>query len=131
VSQPLDQGSGINPAQSRNPAFFQQAVQGFSGRVMGREASVFGDDIASYPGAVGLKIIRVDTVVADQRVGLNQNLAVVGGVGDGFHITHHPRVKNDFPPGFSAGSESSALKDRSIFEDQHSVFRVSVLLKFF
>ena len=64
------------------------------------------------------KALGGDAVVADQRVGLAEDLAVVGGIGDGLGVADHARVENDFPRDLGEGAEAFARPDAAVFEDE-------------
>jgi hypothetical protein len=54
--------------------------------------------------SVGLCVLRIDPIVADERVGQGDDLAAVGGRGENFLIADHVGLKNHFPGGFSGDS---------------------------
>ncbi len=76
------------------------------------------DDVAGDLGPVGLETGRVDAVVADERVGLAEDLAAVGRVGDAFRVADDPGIENDFPPDIGGRAESYALEDGPVREGQ-------------
>ena len=87
---------------------------------MGRIFTELGNDVSRDAGLLGFEAFGVDSVVADQRISLAENLTLIGWIGDGFGITYHPGVENDFPPNFGPRAKSYALVDASVSEGQNS-----------
>jgi hypothetical protein len=88
-----------------------------------------GEDIARDAGPVRFEAPRVDAVVADEGVGLAEDLPLVGGVGDGLRVADDPGIENDFPPNFGACAETYALVDGAVGEGQNR-FPDDELLRF-
>ncbi len=85
------------------------------------------DDVPGDPGPLGLEALGIDAVVADERVGLAEDLAVVGGVGDALGIADDPGIENDFPPDLGAGAETYAFEDGPVREGQYRSFNKPIL----
>jgi hypothetical protein len=66
---------------------------------------------------IGFKIGFVDAVVANQRIGRDQDLASEGRVGEHFLITGHAGVENYLTIGSTPGTKGLAFVNRPIFED--------------
>jgi hypothetical protein len=77
------------------------------------------DDVAGNPGPIRLETRGVDPVVADERVGLAEDLAVVGRVGDALRVADDSGIENDFPPDLGGRAETYALKDGAVREGQN------------
>ena len=67
----------------------------------------------------GFGVFGVDAVVADERVGHADHLAILGGIGQNFLISGHGGVKDDFARGFTGAGKGLAGEDRSVFEGQN------------
>jgi hypothetical protein len=86
---------------------------------MGGGLTKLRKDIARDPWPFRFEGRRAHAVVADERIGLAENLAVIGRVGNGFRVTDDTRIKNDFPPDFGAGAEPYALVDGAVRKGQN------------
>ena len=61
-------------------------------------------------------IFRIDTGVADMRVGKGNDLAAVTGVCQDFLITRHRRIENNFATGMAFSSNGNTMKNGAISE---------------
>jgi len=77
------------------------------------------DDVAGDLRPFRLEAGGIDAIVADERVGLAQDLAVIGGIGDRFRVADDPGIENDFPPDLGARAEAYALEDGPVREGQN------------
>ena len=73
-------------------------------------------DKARDPALAGLVILKIDAVVADQRVGHGDDLAVVGGVGQHLLIAGHAGVENDLADALSLVADGIPLEQGAIRE---------------
>ena len=85
---------------------------------MGRPGAELRDDVPGDLRPVGLEREGVDPVVADEGIGLAEDLAAIGRVGDALRIADDPGIENDFPPGPGDRAEAYALEDGSVRESQ-------------
>ena len=79
--------------------FFQKAVQRFLTAPVGGGGTGFAHDVALCPDAVGLHVVVVHAVVADEGIGLGDDLAIVAGVGQGLLKAHHAGGKDHLAHG--------------------------------
>ena len=77
----------------------QKAVQRLLTAPVGGGGAGLAHNVALGPDAVRLHIVLVHAVVADEGVGLGNDLAVVAGVGQGLFKAHHTGGKDDFAHG--------------------------------
>jgi len=77
-----------------------------------------GNDVAGDARPVGLEARRIDAIVADERIGLAEDLAVVGRVGDALRVADDPGIENDFPPDLGGRAEAYALVDGTVRKGQ-------------
>jgi hypothetical protein len=75
-------------------------------------------DDAAGVDAVRLHRRRADPVVADQRVGENDDLAGVGGVGDRLLVAGHRGVEDDLAGNRAVVPAGEPVEPRSVLEQQ-------------
>ena len=63
-----------------------QASQGQTRGSVGRRFAEFGDDVTRDLRPVGFETRRIDSVIADERVGLDEDLTAIGRICDRFGI---------------------------------------------
>jgi hypothetical protein len=94
---------------------------------MARTLAYLGDDKARDPDATGLEVkgdarlvylVTRYAIVSDKRVGIDEYLAEVGGVGEGLGIAGHASREDDFSFNALRGAEGPAFVHRSVFEDK-------------
>jgi len=73
----------------------------------------------------GFVIVRVGAVIADLRIGQDNNLSCIGGIGEDFLITGDGSIKNDFPVAFAFRAVTYAAEDSSILQRKDSLHRNS------
>jgi hypothetical protein len=117
----LGQGPGVDPGDPGNAVFLEPAVERLTRCRVGRFFAEFRNNVAGNPGPVGLKARRVDAVIADERIGLAENLAVIGRIGDALRVADDSGVENDFPPDLYGRAEAYALEDSAVREGQNRV----------
>jgi hypothetical protein len=114
----LGQGPGVDPGDPGDAALAKPVVEGLSGGGVGGMGAELRDDVPGHLRPLGLERSGVDAVVADERIGLAEDLAVIGRVGDALGIADDPRIENDLPPDFGAGAETYAFEDGPVREGQ-------------
>ena len=70
-------------------------------------------------------VVGVGAVVADLRIGQNNNLAGIGGVGEDFLLTGDGSIENNFPVTFAFGAVAFAAEDAPIFQRKDSLHSCS------
>ena len=68
--------------------------------------------------------LRGHAIIPHHRVGQDQDLPLVGRVGECFRVAHHAGVEDDFPCHGDIGAKGEALVDGAI--DEHEGARVTV-----
>jgi hypothetical protein len=86
---------------------------------VGRLPAELRNDIARDPGSLRFGARGIDAVVADEGIGLTEDLPMIGRVGDALGIADDPRIENDFPPGSGGRAETYALVDGAVREGQN------------
>ena len=83
------------------------------------------DDQALDIRTRGFVVFGIGAVIADFRIGENNNLAAVGRVGENFLIAGDGSIKNDFAVAFAFGAVAFASEDSAIFERKDSLHSCS------
>ncbi len=122
------QVAGIDALNTDGIVFLQKAVQRFLAAPVGGGLAGLTDDIALCPDAVGLHIVAVHAVVADERVGLGDDLAIVAGVSQRLLKAHHTGGKDDLAHGDALSAHRLTGKDHAVRQKKICVH--SVLLVF-
>ena len=100
---------GIYAAQPRHALLFQVRVQIAVRPEIGGCVAVFPDHIALH-AAGSFKILPDDAVVADQRVGLHNDLSGIAGVRQGLDVAAHAGGEHQLTHGVGLRTEPDALK---------------------
>ena len=108
-AQDAGQAAGINALNADNAVFFQESIQRFLAAEVGRGRACFAHDVTLCPDLAALFVFAVHAVVADQRVGLGNDLAIVAGVGQRFFKPDHTGGKHNFAHGSALAAQAFAL----------------------
>ena len=93
------QVAGVDALDADGIVFLQKAVQRLLTAPVGGGGAGLTHNVALGPDAVRLHIVLVHAVVADEGIGLGDDLAVVAGVGQGLFKAHHTGGKDNFAHG--------------------------------
>ena len=96
----------------------QKLVDRFGRSPIGWDLAGFPHDEAGRLQSVGLEVVVVDPVVADQRIGQEDNLARVAGIGEDLLIAGHAGVENNLADSFAFSAERLAFIDGSVTQDE-------------
>jgi hypothetical protein len=124
-AQVADQGAGVDLGQHRNGIALHVLVGDLLGAPVGADGRELADDQALDVGPGRLVVRLVGAVVADLRVGENDDLAGIGGIGGDFLVTGKRSIKNNFAPGIHLGAIAVTAKDAPVFERQNRLHRLS------
>ena len=118
-AQPADQGARVDALDA------EDVVLGAGSRRGGRcERKLLGMRVSSRtmkPSTCGRRrfaVLGVDAVVADERIGHGDDLALVGRIGQHFLVAGHAGVEDDLAEGLAGRAEAAAGVDRAVFESQ-------------
>ena len=106
--------AGVDALDADGIVFLQKAVQRLLTAPVGRGLAGLADDIAPGPDLIRLHVVLVHAVVADEGVGLGDDLAVVAGVGQRLLKAHHAGGKDDLAHGDALSAHRLAGKDHAI-----------------
>ena len=79
-------------------------------------------------GFGGLVILDAGAVVADLRVGEDDDLAGIRRVGEDFLIAGERGIEDDFAGSFGGRTKTPALEDRSVFQGEDGSFQCRLFL---
>ena len=79
-------------------------------------------------GARGLIIIHAGSVVADLRIGEDDDLAGIRGIGEDFLVAGEGGVENNFPGPFGEGAKTPTLEDRAVLQGENGRVQVVFFL---
>src|SRR5207249_8689927 len=85
------------------------------------------DDESGRLDRLGLYRLRIDAVVADERIRHHQDLAAVRGIGEGFRVARHVRVEYELAENPPSRPEKRSPDGRSVLEDKRSEEHTSEL----
>ncbi len=104
---------GVKAVDSRDAPVFQELVQIIFAAEVGGLFAPFPHYIAADV-AVTLKVRLNDSVVADERIGLQDDLPVVGGVREGLYVAVHAGGEDEFANRLDVGAEGHSLEDGAV-----------------
>ena len=121
LSDDPGQLSGIHTPQARHSLLFQEGVQIAVHTEVGGTFAPLPHHVALHL-ALSLHILLNDAVVADQRIGLHDDLPRVGGVCQRLDVAAHTGGEDQLPHRVSLGAEADALDHPSVLEHQIAFF---------
>jgi hypothetical protein len=112
----------INAVDGGNTMLLQPLGQTLLRRPMRMLPTVGTDNQARNVNSAALKVerqsIRIDhafvrdAVIANERIGENENLAAIGWIRQGFGVSDHAGIEDDFTGGRNGGSKGTPFNDR-------------------
>ena len=125
VAQMAHQGSSVNFGQNRNLELLQIFFGYFLGSPVGADFGKFANDQPLDIGPGGFVVFGVGPVIANLRVGENDNLPAVGRIGEDFLIAGDGSIKNYFPVTFAFGAVAFAAEDSTVFQRKNGLHSCS------
>src|SRR2546427_9127799 len=116
IAQMAYQGAGIDVPENRYFELLQVLFCDLLGAPVGAHARKLADNQAFDIRARSFVVFGVGAVVADFRIGENDDLASVGRIGEDFLIAGDGSIKNYFPVTFAFGSVAFASEDSTVFQ---------------
>ena len=114
LSDDAGEVAGVDALDADGIVFLQKAVQRLLTAPVGRGLAGLADDITLGPDLIRLHVVLIHAVVADEGVGLGDDLAVVAGVGQRLLKAHHAGGKDDLAHGDALSAHRLAGKDHAI-----------------
>ena len=111
----------IDSVNAGNAPVLEESIQGVLATEIGRLLAPFADDIP-LDETVAFEVVLDDAVVPDERVGLQHDLSIVTGVGQGLDVTAHAGREDQLPDGGHIGPERKALINGTVREDEVPLF---------
>ncbi len=99
-------------------AFREERAGFLVGSPVAGDAGELADDETFDVRLRGFVIGGAGAVIADLRVGENDDLAGIGGIGEDFLVSGDGGIEDDFAGAFGGRTKTPALEDRSVFQGQ-------------
>ena len=128
LAQDARDGAGIDAGNAGDVVFFQERVERLRAAEVRGCGARFTHDIAAH-AAFALKIGRDDAVVADERKGLQHDLAAVARVRERLDVAVHAGGEHQLTERVAWRAEGEACKDLAVFKYEialHSSISASV-----
>jgi hypothetical protein len=123
IAKVTDQAAGIDFGDDGDAAF-RKEVFGF---IVGAPIADDGRDFADHEPfdiwAAGFTVGLICAVVADLRIGENDDLAAIGRVGEDFLIAGDGGIENNFAGALSGRSKTDAFEDDAVFQDENCLLQ--------
>ena len=87
---------GIHSLHPHDAVFDQVVGQRFITSPVAEEGAVLFDDEAFHLRPLGLNILLIDSIIANEGIGHDDDLTFIGRVGKDFLIAGHAGIENDF-----------------------------------
>ena len=104
---------GVHAVQPRHPLLFQEGVQIAVGAEVGGSVAVLPDHVA-LDAAGALEVLPDDAVVADEGIGLHDDLPGIAGICQCLDVAAHAGGEHQFPHRIGLRAEAEALKHAAI-----------------
>ena len=122
-----DQGARIDIGDTGMP----YSARNCSARSSERQLLAMGENSRttrpSMNGCARFVIVGVRAVVADLRIGEDDDLAGIGGVREDFLIAGDGGIEDDFAGAFYGRTKTPALEDRAVFQGENCLFQLNSL----
>ncbi len=118
VAQMPGERTGVDVLDPHDPRLGEVGLEVALGAPVRRDPGGVADDVAGHPDLPGLVIGRVDAGVADVRSRLDDDLPVVGGVGQGLLVAGHRGDEDGFADGLPDGSVGGPGERAAVFEHE-------------
>jgi hypothetical protein len=96
------------------------------GAPVGADGRKFARDQAFDVRTAGLVVGGVGTVISDLRIGQDNNLSSIGGIGKDFLIARQGGIENYFAKTFTFGAIALTAEDAPVFEGEECLHGFSV-----
>ena len=126
VAQNTGQAAGINPRQADNAFLLQVGIQRTVTAPVGRIIARFAHDKAGNPALARLKVVCIQAIVADERIGHADALSVIGRVGQHFLIARHAGIEHDFRNRCALCTDAYAFKQRAVSQQEIGFLQGSI-----
>ena len=107
------------------PCFGQEIVGLVVRAPVAGDRRKFADDQPFDVRLAGFVIVGIGAVVADLRVGEDDDLAGIGRIGEDFLIAGDGGIENDFAGAFRGRTKTPALEDGSVFQGENCLLQLS------
>ena len=113
-----DQAAGVDFGDHGDAAVGEERLRGFVGAPVARKRGEFAHDQTFDMRLRGFVIAFVGAVVADLRIGEDDDLAGIRGIGEDFLIARDGGIENHLAGAFDGRTKTTALEDRTVFQGE-------------
>ena len=114
AAQLAGQSAGIDAGKANDLLCLEVLVERYLAAPVGRVFAHLAHDKAGNPALAGLVVVKVDAVVADERVRHGNDLTVVGRVGQNLLIACHAGVEYDLTDALSFVADCGTLEQSAV-----------------
>ena len=114
AAQLAGQTAGVDAGEADNLLRLEVLVERYLAAPVGRIFAHLAHDEAGDPALARLVVVKVDAVVADERVGHGNDLTVVGRVGQDLLIAGHAGVEYDLADALSLVADCGTLEQSAV-----------------
>src|SRR5450432_816561 len=125
IAQMPHQGARIDITDDGNLEFFQIFVRDLLRAPVGAYGRELARDQPFDIGMGGFIVFWIGAVIANLRVGQNNNLARIRRIGENFLVTGERSVKYDFSVTFAFGPMAPAAEDSTVFQREYCLHWIS------
>ena len=111
------------------PLCAEETVGLFVGAPVARDVRKFAHGQAFDVGPRGFVIVAAGAVIADLRVGEDDDLAGIRGIGENFLIAGERGIEDHFARAFGGRTKAAALEDGSVFQGEHCRVQFRLFLR--
>ena len=128
AAQMADERAGIEIGDDGNAGLRKKCARFFVRAPVAGDAGELADDQAFDIRLRRFVIGGAGSVVADLRVGENDDLAGIGRIGEDFLIAGDGGIEDDFAGAFGGRTKTPALEDGSVFQGEDCRIQQQFLL---
>src|SRR6185437_83580 len=120
-----NESTAVNIGDDGDLEFFQVLVSNLLRPPVGTDGGKLAHSQPFNVGVGSFIVFRVGSVIADLRIGQDDDLAGVGGISENFLVAGEGGIKNDFAVTFAFCAVTSAAEDSSIFQRKDCLHCIS------
>ena len=118
IAQVADEAAGVDFGDDGNATFGKEVFGLILGAPIADDGRDFADDEAFDVRTARFAVALIRAVVADLRVGENDDLACVGRVCEDFLVARDGGIENNFAGTLCGRTKTDPLEDRAVFQGE-------------
>jgi hypothetical protein len=116
------QRPGVDPLHPELAVLLQKRLQILAGAPVAGRILIFPDNEPFQMDTGRFHIFRVDSGVADERAGHQDDLPLVGGIGQDLLVAGHPRIEDNLAQNLAFSGKGISPVNAPILQDQQGLF---------